>query len=409
MTDSATPRSNPARGNDERLDPLAPSPGESPSITETAAASNDAFLSSGLSPGQPDPQGQQSPQRQQSPSSSGEVGHVEPATTLHLIGPGQVGRAFLRQLQARPPESLRLVAVSDRSGTVFQREGLAAEGIVSHKHAGGRLCELPGAETIPTELAIRLVSADIVVDATPSHAADTDAAVQRGRAALQCGASLALCSKNGLAEAAADWLVSATRSRVLVNAVLGGTGAQLLAELDELQRDCHGLALVGNVTTTAIITAIEDGASVDEGIAEAQRLGFLEPDATLDLDGSDAATKLLCVWSALFGSTFTKSPGLASVQREDVRDLDPTALRERASRGATTRLIARGGRSGTDLRAAFEEVALGSPLAAPADRVVYGYELPSGLRVHTGLGVGYERTAEALWQDVHALLLGAKQ
>ena len=84
-------------------------------------------------------------------------------------------------------------------------------------------------------------------------------------------------------------------------------------------------------------------------------------------------------------------------------------MRERASRGATTRLIARGGRSGTDLRAAFEEVALGSPLAAPADRVVYGYELPSGLRVHTGLGVGYERTAEALWQDVHALLLGAKQ
>jgi homoserine dehydrogenase len=315
----------------------------------------------------------------------------------------------LRQLQTRQPETLRLVAVSDRSGTVFQREGLVVDEIVTHKHRGGSLSECGGAETIPTELAIRLVSADIVVDATPSKSEDVEAAVLRGRTALQCGASLALCSKNGLAEAAAEWLAPATRKRVLVNAVLGGTGAQLLAELDELQRECQGLALVGNVTTTAIITAIEGGASIEEGIGEARRLGFLEPDATLDLDGSDAATKLLCVWSALFGSTFTKSPGLASVKREDVRDLDPAALRERTSRGATTRLIARGGRSGTELRVAFDEVALGSPLAVPADRVAYGYELPSGLRVHTGLGVGYERTAQALWADVNAKLQETQQ
>ena len=52
----------------------------------------------------------------------------------------------------------------------------------------------------------------------------------------------------------------------------------------------------------------------------------------------------------------------------------------------------------------FEELPAGSPLAAPPDRVVYGYELPAGLRVHTGLGVGYERTAAALWDDVAALL-----
>ncbi|MFT4841384.1 MAG: homoserine dehydrogenase [Planctomycetota bacterium] len=389
MTDSVNPRSN-----REHLVPLAPIPGVASTVTETAAASNDAFLSTGLSPGQ---------SQQAKPS------QAPPVTTLHLIGPGQVGRAFLQQLQARQLESLRLVAVSDRSGTVFQREGLAVTEIVTHKHRGGRLSELDGAETIPTELAIRLVSADIVVDATPSTAEDTDAAVLRGRAALQCGAVLALCSKNGLAEAAAEWLAPATRKRVFVNAVLGGTGAQLLAELDELRRDCHGLALVGNVTTTAIIAAIEAGASIEQGIEEARRLGFLEPDATLDLDGSDAATKLLCVWSALFGSTFTKSPGLGSVRREDVRELDPEVLRERTSRGATTRLIARGGRSGADLRVAFDEVALGSPLAAPADRVVYGYELPSGLRVHTGLGVGYARTAEALWVDVNKKLQEATQ
>ena len=194
-----------------------------------AAASNDAFLSSGLSPG----------------------------ATVHLIGPGQVGRAFLQQHQNA---NLRLVAVSDRSGTVFNKQGLSPAAIATHKAAGVPLLSLPAAEAIPTELAIRLVSADIVVDATPSTASDTDAAVQRGRAALQCGASLVLCSKNGLAEAAADWLQPATRARIGVNAVLGGTGGQLLRELDELQSHCQSLALVGNVTTTAIITAVEQRA-----------------------------------------------------------------------------------------------------------------------------------------------------
>lgn len=335
-----------------------------------AAASNDAFLSSGLSPG----------------------------ATVHLIGPGQVGRAFLQQHQNA---NLRLVAVSDRSGTVFNKQGLSPAAIATHKAAGVPLLSLPAAEAIPTELAIRLVSADIVVDATPSTASDTDAAVQRGRAALQCGASLVLCSKNGLAEAAADWLQPATRARIGVNAVLGGTGGQLLRELDELQSHCQSLALVGNVTTTAIITAVEHGASIAEGIRAAQQLGFLEPDATLDLDGSDAATKLLCVWSAVFGSTFCRSKSLSAVRREDVRDLQPALLQERARRGCTTRLIARGSRSGDDLQVTFEELPLGSPLAAPSDRVVYGYQLPSGLRVHTGLGVGFQRTAAALWTDVN--------
>lgn len=349
----------------------------SAATSETAPGSQDAFLSSGQSPGD--------------------------RPTLHLIGPGQVGRAFLRQLRERADDAL-VVAVSDSSGTAYAREGLPVDALLAHKAEGSAIAAWPGAEAIPTELAIRVVSADLVVDATPSGAEGTDAAILRGKAALQSGASLALCSKNALARRAAEWLSPATRQRLGVNAVLGGTGAQLVQELDELRRGCSGLALVGNVTTTAIVTAVECGASIEEGIQEAQRLGFLEPDADLDLDGSDAAVKLLCVWSAVFGETFCEAPSFDAVQREDVRALDAAALQERAARGATTRLIARAGRNGGDLRVGFEEVALGSPLAAPADRVVYGYELSSGLRVHTGLGVGYERTAEALWADVAVLL-----
>jgi homoserine dehydrogenase len=108
----------------------------------------------------------------------------------------------------------------------------------------------------------------------------------------------------------------------------------------------------------------------------------------------------------VFGETFLRPPTPATVVREAIAGLDPTVVRARAQRGRTTRLVARGSRTGGDLRVRFEEVPLGSPLAAPPDRVVYGYELPAGLRVHTGLAVGHDRTAQALLGDLRAWLRG---
>jgi homoserine dehydrogenase len=150
-----------------------------------------------------------------------------------------------------------------------------------------------------------------------------------------------------------------------------------------------------------VIAAIQAGASIEAGIAAAQARSLLEPDPELDLDGSDAAVKLCAVAGAVFGDAARAAPALAAVRREDVRALDPSLLRERARRGATTRLVARADRAGS-LAVAYEEVAAGSPLAAPPDRVVYTYELDAGTRVHTGHGVGFRGTAQALLGDVLA-------
>ncbi|MCA8948524.1 MAG: hypothetical protein KDE27_03430, partial [Planctomycetes bacterium] len=248
------------------------------------------------------------------------------------------------------------------------------------------------------ELAIELAAADVVADATPSRPADAEAAVRRARAALRSGAFVALAGKTALALAAPELVSGSNAGRVGVQAALGGAGASLLRELPELRLRCRELALVGNVTTTVIVAAIEAGATVAEGVADADRRGLLEPDRSLDLDGVDAATKLLAVHGAVFGERWLAPVPLAAIVRERVADLDPGELRRRRERGSTTRLVARATRGGA-LRVAFEELPLGSPLAAPPDRVVYGYDLPDGVRVHTGLAIGHERTAAALHED----------
>lgn len=372
MTD--TPRSVPPDSEAPRSS-FPPHPAADLSTAATKAASNDAFHSSGQSPGQ--------------------------ERTLHLLGPGRVGRALLPLLADLP---VRVVAISDAVATAFDRQGLPLAAIAAHKAAGGSLASWPRAETVPTELAVRIVGADAVVDATPTDQASVPAALQRARAALQNGAFLAVAGKNALAEAAPEWLLGVHRGKVGVHAALGGAGQALLRELDELREHCRELALVGNVTTTVLIEAIERGGSLDDGIEAARQLGLLEADPTQDLDGSDAATKLRAVWGAVFADAWTAPPSFERIQRADVRSLDVAVLRARASAGNTTRLVARGSRSGTDLRVAYEEVPRGSPLAAPPDRVVYGYRLPSGLRLHTGLGIGHERTARALLADLAAWL-----
>lgn len=343
------------------------------------AMAADRFCSSGQSPGGP---------------------------TLHLIGPGRVGREFLRQLGALP---VRLVAVSDSSATAYDRAGLAAAAVLAHKAAGQPLSAWPGAEPLPGDVAIDVIGADLVVDATPSAADAVDAAVARGRAALRQGAFLVTCAKTALAAVGPDWLGGSSRGRLGIDAVLGGTGHQLVVELAELRAAARAVALVGNATTTAIVTAVEQGASIDEGIAAARRRGLLEPDAALDLDGHDAATKLRIVAGAVFGETWTRPPAAAAVRRQSVRELDADLLRARRRQGATTRLVARATRAGDGLAVAFEAVPLGSPLAAPPDRVVYTYELPDAVRVHTGLALGHERTAGALLGDVRRALLGRQQ
>lgn len=343
---------------------------------QPAAAAADAFHSSGQSPGRP---------------------------TLHLVGPGRVGQSLLHQLALLPPHAtFVLVAVSDATATAYARDGLDPRAIAAHKAGGRPLAEWPNAERLATDTAIGVVAADCVVDATPTGARGTVAAVERGRAALRSGAFLALCGKDALAAAAGEWLAPTLRRRLGIDAALGGAGRQLLGELDDLRARCTGLALVGNVTTTVVVQCIERGGSLADGLAAATARGLLEPDAVQDLDGSDAATKLAAVAGALFGASWRRALDPQTVPRDDLRELDVALVRERARRGATTRLVARTGPEGHDPRVRYEELPLGSPLACPADRVVYGYEVAGGLRLHTGLALGHERTAAAALGDLVA-------
>jgi homoserine dehydrogenase len=317
--------------------------------------------------------------------------------TLHLIGVGPVGRQFLAQLDTT---LVTLVGVTDSTATVHDRAGLSATQIAAHKAAGGTCAQLEGAESLPSELAVELVAADIVVDATRTEFRSPGPALRRCSAALRTGAHLVLASKHALCAAAPELLALPHGERIGYSAVLGGTGRALRHDRDLLRR-ARSIALVPNASTTTVLQAVERGATLDAGIALAQARGLLEADPSLDLDGSDALGKLVIVAGALWGV----SPTAAVVTRTDLRALDLDVVRARHAEGLTTRLVARGTPDGL-LQVDYEAVDRSSPLWTPPDRVVYAYQsnasrhLAAGWRVHVGHGVGPVGTAQALHDDV---------
>ncbi len=312
--------------------------------------------------------------------------------TLHLLGPGKVGLALLERIGRLP---LRLVAVSDSTGTLFDPRGLEPRAIVAFKRRGGSLGRHADGLPISTEDGLALAAAERVVDATPTDLSRAEAAVRRALLTLESGAALALAAKDSLCLAADTILSPIHLPRIGWNAVLGGTGAHLARELAELRGGCSEVEIVGNASTTALIEEVEAGRTWEEGIAAATRRGLLETDPTHDLDGTDAAIKLSIVARTLWG--LDRSP--ADLPKIDLRALNSEVVRARPTRRTTTRLVGRASRDG-EFRLAYEEIPRGSHLAVPSDRVVYAYRTGRGLSVHVGAGLGPDGTADALLADL---------
>jgi len=102
-----------------------------------------------------------------------------------------------------------------------------------------------------------------------------------------------------------------------------------------------------NNTTSIILETMERGGSFDQGVLEAQRRGVAETDPRHDVDGMDAAVKLLAIARVLMGQPLA----VAEVEREGIRGLDPTAVVRAYQRGTPIRLVASLTRRGSAVEA----------------------------------------------------------
>jgi homoserine dehydrogenase len=97
----------------------------------------------------------------------------------------------------------------------------------------------------------------------------------------------------------------------------------------------HRVLGIVNGTTNFILTRMEAGASYEEALAEAQRLGYAEADPTEDVSGADAAAKMAILASVAFGSRVE----LDDVAYEGIDRIRPEHVEAARSLDSVVRLV----------------------------------------------------------------------
>lgn len=156
-----------------------------------------------------------------------------------------------------------------------------------------------------------------------------------------------------------------------------------------------------NGTSNYILTRMAGGLSQAEALAEAQQLGYAEPDPSDDLDGRDAAYKI----ALLAALAFDWSPDLDGIHIEGIRDVGPEDLLAAREAGLDLRHVARAERDESGevrVLVAPMELPPGDPLHG-IDGVENAVVIESdvfGAVTLRGAGAGPGPTATALLGDV---------
>ncbi|MSQ31339.1 MAG: homoserine dehydrogenase [Dehalococcoidia bacterium] len=190
--------------------------------------------------------------------------------------------------------------------------------------------------------------------------------------------------------------------RLLYEASVGG-GIPVIAPLsrDLLANEVSAVTAIINGTTNYMLTAMaQQGADYEDVLAEAQELGYAEPDPTADVEGIDASFKL----AVLCGLAFNVDLAPADVAREGITGITAQDIAYAHELGYVIKLLASATLIDGEVAATVRPtlVALSEPLAK-VDGVLNAVQVEGdlvGRVIFEGPGAGAGPTASSVLADV---------
>lgn len=259
-----------------------------------------------------------------------------------MIGLGSVGRALAALVADRHEQmtrelgvDLRITGVMTRTlGLVDDADGLDLAALARGEASGGRPYDVREVGAW-----LERCGADVLVEASVVDLDSGEPATEFLREALRRGIHGVTANKGPVVHAYRELTALADQhgARFRFEAATADCLPiyNLYREALPLDRP-HRFRGMVNGTTTVILETIEAGGSYAEGVAEAQRRGIAEADPSLDVDGYDAAVKVIAIANVLMGADLR----LADIAVTGIRDLDPVEVRDAASAGTPIRLVA---------------------------------------------------------------------
>ena len=224
---------------------------------------------------------------------------------LGLVGFGNVGQGLAQILRDSGAEYVRtlglnimIVAVADAlKGCAYHPQGLDAGALLEKVTRDGNLKGFPDEKPGWDALAMIVESnADVIVEMSYTDPKTGQPATAHMLEALKYKKHVVTTNKGPVALHFEQIEEAARRSGVQVGVegtVMSGTPTLRLARELLAAARIRRVQGILNGTTNYILTQMESGMSYADALAEAQKLGYAEADPSGDVEGFDAAGKVV--------------------------------------------------------------------------------------------------------------------
>jgi homoserine dehydrogenase len=322
-----------------------------------------------------------------------------------LCGFGVVGQSLVKLFNSRSEDLYakyglkpRVVGVFDSKGSATDPSGLDLEKLVNIKKKFGTIKNYSNSKNTMSGLdMIKNLDAEVLIETTASNYKDAEPGMSHITTAMKKGMHVISVNKGPLALAFPSLLELATYNQVLLkfSGTVGGGTPILDYAKDSLRGErITSFAGILNGTTNYILTNMANGLSFESALKDAQDKGYVEADESLDLDGLDAAAKLVILANWIMGMKVTmpdiKCTGIRNVTTEDIK--------KAAKKKCAIKLIAS---CDKELEVGPKEISIDDPLCVNGTLNAIAFTSEhSGTQTIIGKGAGGMETASSILRDL---------
>ena len=250
-----------------------------------------------------------------------------------LIGYGVIGQNLTKLLISKSIDLYnlygikpRIVACVDKGGSALDPSGLNLQRLLEVKKSTGTVANYAKENNSlnPIQI-IESTDAEILLELTPTNLEDGEPGLTNITTAMKYGKNIITANKGPLSIAFPSLVELANYNGVMFR--FSGTVGGGTPVLEFAKRCLKGDRIVSfrgilNGTTNYILSKMQEGLSFDEALADAKKKGYVEANPSLDIDGFDAAAKLVIMANWLIGLKVTidnvSRKGISEIKKEDI-------------------------------------------------------------------------------------------
>ena len=324
---------------------------------------------------------------------------------LILCGFGVVGQSLAKLLESRSEDLYarfglkpRIVGVFDTKGSAVESAGLDLSKLINVKKKYGTIKKYSSSKNNLSGVdLIKSLDADVLVETTASNYKDAEPGMTHITEAMKHGLHVISVNKGPLALAFPSLMELATYNQVLLRfsgTVGGGTPILDYAKNSLLGERIASFEGILNGTTNYILTNMANGMSFKDALNDAKQKGYVEADESLDLDGLDAAAKLVILANWVMELKVT----MPDIKRTGIRNVSADDIKNAAKKNCAVKLIAS---CNKELIVSPREISLDDPLCVNGTLNAISFTSEhSGTQTIIGRGAGGIETASSIIRDL---------